>query len=143
MNRRISMAAAGGALVAMILGNVIGASAAGPYVYGCATLNLPGMGGTETAVMTIYNGSATTANLTRKILSGNGTQLQAALGVASTATLGATKTSTTSWSVAHDTPSESSATVQNSVRIVSDVPVTVSIDIGGSNKQLNCMQLVP
>jgi hypothetical protein len=143
MKRSNFLAAASGALIAIVLSNVLGASAAAPYVYGCTTPNLPGFGGSENVVMTIYNGSATTANLTTKILSGNGTQLQAGLGVASTSTLGATKTKTVAWVVAHSDPSETSSTAQNAVRVVSDVPISLGIDIGGSNKQLACMQLIP
>jgi hypothetical protein len=148
MNRRITLAAAGGALAALILSNVLGAAAAGPYVYGCGTLNWPNTGGTEKAVLTIYNGSAVTANLTHKILSGNGTQLQASVtpvAVPSTSTLSATKTATFSWDDVHGEPSVSSSTVQNSVRVVSDTPVLVSLHIGGGSTgtEVTCMRLDP
>jgi hypothetical protein len=152
MNRRITLAAAGGALVALILSNVMGASAAGPYVYGCTSLNIVGLGGTERTTLSIYNGSATTANLTHKVLSGNGTNLNAGLQQDSVAapaalpnmsTLGATKTASFWWDDAHANPSVASSTVQSSVRVVSDVPVAVSLHVGTQGSLAPCTQLIP
>jgi hypothetical protein len=150
MSRKITLAAAGGALVAIILGNVMGASAAGPYTYGCTSLNVLGLGGTEKAMLSIYNGSAATANLTHKVLSGNGTNLSGGLTqntvaapLAATSTLGATKTATFWWDDVHSDPSVSSSTIQNSVRVVSDVPLAVSVHVGPGGNLAPCMRLDP
>jgi hypothetical protein len=153
MNRKISLAAASGALVALIFSNVVGTSAAGPYVYGCTSLNVVGLGGNERATLSIYNGSATTANLTHKVLSGNGTNLSAGLtqnssipgspALPATSTLGATKTAAFWWDDVHNDPSVTSSTVQATVRVVSDVPVAVSMHVGPSGNLAPCTRLDP
>jgi hypothetical protein len=132
MNRRMTMAAAGGALVAMILSNVLGASAAGPYVYGCTALTWDVQNAASNASVTIYNGGSTTANLTHKLLAGDGTQLGAAFMVPSTSSLLPTKTVDFHWVNPTGDPNITNNTIPTTVRIVSDVPVAVGVQINGN-----------
>ena len=79
MRRLIVMAATVAALVVAVVIGPMGTAAAGPYVFGCTPLNWQGFAGNPRAALTIYNGSAATANLTHKVLSGNGRRGMASL----------------------------------------------------------------
>jgi hypothetical protein len=113
-------------------------AAAAPYVYGCT----PGQssGGSSNAVVTIYNGSGTTANLTVKALTPSGTNISGSLGIASTFTLPATQTkeihfveptlmSGFSWDPAN------ANVIVGAIRIVSDQPIAAGMNhvAGGEN----------
>jgi hypothetical protein len=144
MNRRITLAAAGGALVALILSNVLGASAAGPYVYGCTPLTYDVPTANQNASINIYNGGATTANLTHKVLSGDGTQLQASLSIPSTSTLAPTKTVDFHFLTGGGAPNIDNNLIPVTVRVVSDVPVAVGVNVGGgTGTDVTCYQLAP
>jgi hypothetical protein len=122
-------------------------SAAGPYVFGCGPMNFfnEGSGGTTTGDISIYNGSATTANLTVKILAGDGTQLGATVtpAVPTTSALGATKTATIGFTFPTGTPSSSNGTVPNSVRIVSDVLVAPTLALNTGSTIFECTRIAP
>jgi hypothetical protein len=121
-------------------------TAAGPYVYGCTPLTFPSTGGSWNGDVSIYNGGATTANLTHKILAGDGTILNTGLSVATTSTLGATKTETLSFTVdeSSGSPGVGNSTLPASVRVVSDIPVAVGVVVNGLVGQpLTCTRLSP
>jgi hypothetical protein len=122
MRRSFLVAKGGLALAAAMAAGPFGAAAAAPYVYGCTPVTLVGVT-SETVELNIYNGSASTATVVRKVLAGNGTNL---LIFSSPTSIPATHTSTIDLGTG-GSQSEGSSTVASAVRIVSDVPVAASI----------------
>jgi hypothetical protein len=119
--------AAGGALalgVAMVFGS-FRATAAAPYVYACSQVSFF-VGAITTTEVTIYNGTATTANITFKALAYDGTNLNTALNSFSTNfTVGPTNTRWITWlNNANHNPVSDNA-LPSTVRVVSDQPVEV------------------
>ena len=98
MRRLILGAASIAALVAALAVGPFGAAAAAPYVYGCTPAMYTGGTTNHEALLSIYNGSASTANLIHKILNADGLILNqggddlAAYFVPRTSTVEATKT---------------------------------------------------
>jgi hypothetical protein len=123
-------------------------SAAGPYVYGCGPFTLEGVnsGIKMLSSFSIYNGSAATANLTHKVLTGNGTQVGGSFTppIPTTSTLAPTKTATFSFIYLTGDPSSTDGTIPNSARVVSDVPVAVTFTYDNNNgSPAQCSRLSP
>jgi hypothetical protein len=138
--RLFGIAAATAFVIAAMVGP-FGAAAAGPYVYSCDP-GSPSGGGNNNAVY-LYNGQATTANVTFRVLTANGTNITAGLGLPSTFTVAPTNTkvmvyvpppglnSSFTWD-----PQNVSTTVAT-LRIVSDVALGVGVNLfnGGDHNQ--------
>ena len=144
----ISSLGASATVVALALGP-FGAAAAAPYVYGCTPAKLHANNG-YTVILSIYNGSGATANLTTKVLTGTGTILNPSVNIPLplTWTLPATHTRPLLWLSSTGYPLENIFdTVEASVRIVSDVPVAASLshDISGTDdwRAIDCISLKP
>jgi hypothetical protein len=130
MRRSILVAASGLALVAAMAIGPFGAAAAAPYVYGCtpATLFLSG-NVPHILSLSIYDGSATSASLTIKVLSGDGHILNgdaAPLLPPLAHALPATHTFEWAWNT-FGVSGETNATIASSIRIVSNVPVSATL----------------
>jgi hypothetical protein len=137
MRRTLMVCASAVALVMALAVGPFGAAAAAPYVYGCTPVT-PFNSTTSTiyyVALSIYNGSATSATVTTKVLAGNGSILNQNLNGTVpyfpppppfTATLGATKTLTYSWGNFGGVPA-TDATVAAAVRVVSTVPVSATL----------------
>lgn len=123
------------ALAAALAVGPFGAAAAGPYVYGCTPAAYYNTGTSYIVGLMIYNGSASTANVTHKILAGTGQVLNDPGNVSGTgfftiaalSTLPATHTSSRRFMTRFGRPNEGDATVAASVRIVSNVPVSATL----------------
>jgi hypothetical protein len=157
---RRSIYAAAGALAfagAMAVGP-FGVAAAAPYVYGCTPASV--YDGNDVYVsLSIYNGSASTANLTHKVLAGNGTILNAdfpltppappSTAMPVTSTLPPTRTAT--FTIASNrgggAVSIENGTIPDSIRVVSNVPVSASMTLGFATADhwlgFECTPLVP
>jgi hypothetical protein len=130
MRRWILIATSAVGMVAALAMGPLGGAAAAPYVYGC----VPALYYPQTsylALLQIYNGSASTANVTHKILAGNGTLLNATLidGPPVTSSIPATRTETFLYTNPDSTfiTSMNEGTKPASVRIVSNVPVSATL----------------
>ena len=132
MRRFLTLAATLAALSVAIFVGPMGTAAAGPYVFGCTPLSYTGFGGSPMAQLNIYNGSAATATLIHKILAGDGTIMNGTLIVPQTSSLAPTKTANFNWTDNLGTVNPSNSTVEASVRVVSDVPVAVSVSLNGT-----------
>jgi hypothetical protein len=145
MRRLIVIASTLAALAAALTVGPLGVASAAPYVYGCTPATIYNDGVSYVPVLTIYNGSASTANLTHKILAGTGLILnQETFPV--TSTLPATHTKENSYSVAGNTgPDELNATTPATIRVVSNVPVAVTLvhDITGGQVAISCPVMQP
>jgi hypothetical protein len=127
MRRWIVAAASTVALVAALAAGPFGAAAAVPYVYGCTPAAYYA-GTAYFAELAIYNGSASTATITHKLLAGTGALLA---GLPTTSSLPATHTSVALFTVpAFTDPGEAVATTPAAVRIVSNVPVSATLSHG-------------
>jgi hypothetical protein len=142
----VVMAIALGLSGAMVIGPFAAATGA-PYVYGCTPVGLTVSDADTDVSLSIYNGSASAASLTHKILTANGTIMNNAPGyytMPTTSTLPPTQTATFVFTVVPGNPS--GFTVATALRIVSNVPVsaTLSHDISGSAwKIVPCAALQP
>jgi hypothetical protein len=105
----------------------LGVTAAAPYVYGCTPVTLNEANDVYTVQLWIYNGSATTAHITHKLLAGNGTLLNATFGVPITSTLKATHTLVRGFPAPGTNAGQPNGTVPAAFRIVSNVPVSVTL----------------
>jgi hypothetical protein len=150
VRRWILTAASAAALAAAMAVGPFGAAAAAPYVYGCTPATMRGPMVNYDLSLTIYNGSATTANLTHKILAGNGAILNAGSGLnvlPTTSTLPATHTAAFEWSTPQGEPSATGGTLAGSVRIVSNVPVAATLNHDPTEtedwKPIPCMPMQP
>jgi hypothetical protein len=151
MRRSFLIAISATAMVAAMAVGPFGAAAAAPYVYGCTPATFFGAGSAYNTSLSIYNGSATTASLTIKVLAGNGTRLSV-LGFGYepplTSTLAATHTASYLWSTPGGIGVESTNDIPASVRIVSSEPVAavLSHDYPTSStdwKPIDCISLQP
>ena len=135
MRRSILVATSAIALAGAMAIGPFGAAAAAPYVYGCTPANFRT---TEIAgvSLSIYNGSASTANLTHKVLAGNGTQLNTALTVPIVSMLPPTHTKDLFWYGQGRTPDEGDNAIASSVRIVSNVPVSATLSLARLGTEL-------
>jgi hypothetical protein len=136
-----------GALVligALFLGP-LGAAGAAPYVYGCT----PGSilyGAPLTYTASLYNGSATTANVTMKLLAYNGANVSALMTPsAQTFTITATNTRWVTWTVPMSQDPSSNAAAPSTVRVVSDQPLALSMvfDYSSTKVIVQCTYLHP
>jgi hypothetical protein len=143
MRQTIVLAATMAAFAVALVIGPLGTAAAGPYVFGCGPLSPHASSGTGNGQIDIYNGSAATANLTHKILAGDGTQLQVALIGSGTSTLAPTKTEQFFFSNPLGEISPTNSTIPAIVRVVSDVPVGVYIMLNTGATVLNCTDLRP
>jgi hypothetical protein len=150
MRRLIILMAATTALAIALIVGPLGAAAAGPYVSGCGSLQIHWFGATgggpnhETVQLDIYNGSASSATLTHKILAGDGTILNAGQTppVPLTTTLAATKSEQFAWDGAAGNVNTSNNNIPASIRVVSDVPVAVGVLVNGTLR-VDCIDLRP
>jgi hypothetical protein len=149
MRRWILVASTLAGLVAALAVGPFGAAAAAPYVYGCTPANYDNGYAGYTVVLTIYNGSATTANLTHKILASNGTILNDNYpGLAVTSALPATTTVFFTFPTTGGPSAINDGTIPASVRIVSNVPVAPKLSFDLTNtghdwKETDCTPLQP
>jgi hypothetical protein len=150
VRRSILAAASGIFLAGAIAVGPFGASAAAPYVYGCTPAAIAGPNVFFTEVLNVYNGSSTTANLTHKILAGDGTILNAATGINMlpvTSTLAATRTDGFSWGTKQGYPTSGDSTIAATVRVVSNVPLAVTLahDLAGTEdwRIIPCLPIQP
>ena len=130
MRRWIEGAVSLAALVGALAVGPFGAAAAPPYVYGCTPAGyFSDQAPAYVVELAIYNGSASTANLTHKVLAGNGTILNSAYSIPLTSILPPTHTSGIVEYAVHGTvkPTEPNGTLPYSVRIVSDVPISATL----------------
>ena len=139
MRRLILVASSVAALAAAVVAGPLGAASA-PYVYGCtpATYYAEASYG---AFVAIYNGSATTSNFILKVLAGDGTIVQS-----SPTTLPATKTTLVAYIVPiRAIPGPGDSTIPASVRLVSNVPLAVTLThtISGVHLPIYCSPLLP
>lgn len=140
MRRSFLVSASAAALLVALAVGPFGAAATGPYVLGCTPVSFfnSGTATTYQVSLSIYNGSASTANVTTKVLAGDGTIRNGSLSGTIiylppvTSTIPATKTAAFRWSGATGVPAMDNPNVEASVRIVSNVPVsaTLSHDTG-------------
>jgi hypothetical protein len=128
----------------------LGAGAAPPYVYGCTPAQEFNSATLYSVSLSIYNGSSSTANLTHKILAGNGTILNSifagALALPVTSTLGPTDTAVFAWGTVAGFASKTDGTVPASIRIVSNAPIsaTYSHDVAtGNSRPVVCLPQQP
>jgi hypothetical protein len=149
MRRSILVAASGIALAAAALIVPFGATAAAPYVYGCTPATIYNTDSSTYIVsMTIYNGTASSAHLTHKILEGNGSILNQFAGGAYvlplTSVLTPTSTAIFAWGTFGGRPGIDAARAA-SVRIVSDVPIVASLshDASGLHTDQTIVQCLP
>jgi hypothetical protein len=128
MRRSAMVATSLVALVAALVVGPFGAAAAPPYVYGCTPATFWFTTSDYYVSLSIYNGTSTTANLTRKILAANGAILNSTMvdAPALTTTVAPTKTAVSTWFTKAGNPAELATTVPASLRIVSDVPVVAT-----------------
>jgi hypothetical protein len=143
------------ALVVAVALGPLGSAGEAPYVYGCTPVLFFNDSGSLRAwrvSLSIYNGSAATANITTKVLAGDGTIMNGSLlGSASyippvTSSIPATRTAVFSFALYDGIPGMSDSTVPASVRIVSNVPVsaTLSHEITAADWRPNvCTDQVP
>jgi hypothetical protein len=144
--RVIATTFAAGLLAGALLIGPLGAAAAGPYVYGC-TPAAAFTGGTQPFFGTIYNGNATTANITFKLLAFDGTNVSAALGLSpgQTFTVPPTTTKWVTWNSADNKNPVNNNGNATTVRIVSDIPVGVNVhtDVSGGKNFSPCTYFHP
>jgi hypothetical protein len=112
-----------------------GAAAAAPYVYGCTPALLFVPSSSYEVDLWLYNGSASTASLTIKVLARSGAILNSTLSPVPppvTSTLVATNTAIYGWNapVAVFPTSPTDSTLPASVRIVSSVPISATLNHG-------------
>jgi hypothetical protein len=155
MRRTIALSAAAAAFAIALLVGPLGAAAAGPYVYGCEPIQFHYFGaagggvGHETIQLTIYNGAASAATLTHKILAGNGTILNNTANVTPAIALTTTLAATTSEEFAATVPVANVLPTQNdipaAIRVVSNVPVAVGAVVTASSvvHVIECSDLRP
>jgi hypothetical protein len=142
MRRIIAAFGAGAISVALLLGT-LQASAAAPYVYACSQVAIAAnvLGNARATRVTIYNGTATSANITMKALALDGTILNSALGITTSFSVPPTTTRWTTWQDGgtHD-PGTDNAN-PSTVRIVSDQPVETftNATIGTENNIFPCI----
>lgn len=130
-------------LVGALLIGPLGAVAAGPYVYGCSpTAHFTG---TEVFSATLYNGNATTANVTMKLLAFDGTNRSSLLSSGSTFTVGATTTKWVNWVTVDSANPQTTNTQPVTARIVSDVPLGIAVftNVSGHNDYSPCTYFHP
>ena len=146
MRRLITLAASAASLLAAIALGPLGAAASPPYVYGCTPATYYANNTGYLVFLSIYNGSAATANLTHKVLAGDGTNLNAFFAVTQTSTLPPTHTSIRFWTAPGSYPLETNNSVPASVRIVSDVPVAATLNHntpGAAWQPVDCKPFLP
>ena len=153
MFRPILVAISGIALASAMVVGPFGAIAGAPYVYGCTPASNSETSDVYFANLSIYNGSASAANLTIKILAGNGSILNPVLGpvpIPVMQTLPPTHT-TVHWFFTAGFGDETDGTVPASIRIVSNVPVSATLShalphdpaTNGDWKQIICTSQQP
>jgi hypothetical protein len=125
--RRIIGAGAVLALAGALMLGTFQATAAAPYVYACSQVS-DYMPTPENTNVTIYNGTATTANITFKALAFDGINLNSSLSLQTTFTVAPTRTRWTGWFYAANHDASGDDTVPSTVRIVSDQPVEVFVN---------------
>jgi hypothetical protein len=150
MRRSIQVGASTLAFATAIAIGPFGTAAAAPNVYGCTPATLFQQGNaSHTVSLSIYNGSASAATLTIKVLSGDGHIMNGpdvlALPPLSHAL---PPTHTFEWAfTTFGVSGESSATVASSIRIVSNVPEAVTLSHDMFNDQhwtpMPCASLQP
>jgi hypothetical protein len=135
------------ALAALAVGP-FGAAAGAPYVYGCTPGQAFSASGDYLTILSVYNGSATAANLVTKILAFDGQILNAPSGahfspVPLTFTLDATRTYEKAW----NSPGSTALIRAASVRVVSNVPVSATLThrLGsdGNELEVTCTPMQP
>lgn len=134
MRRSILIALSATAMAGAMAVGPFGVAGAAPYVYGCtpAILSYGVLQPSNLGKLSIYNGSASAANLTIKVLAGNGSILSTTIGfeeVPVTSTLPATHTAVYVYTTSGGIPAESNGTVAASIRIVSNVPVAATLSL--------------
>ena len=141
MRRWIVGMAIAGALVGALAVGPFGAVAAAPYVYGCTPAAYY-YGSAYSGDVVIYNGSATTSNVTMKVLTGDGT-----IRLSSPLVIPATKTNFFRINIPpNSAPHIEDSTFPATVRLVSNVPVaaTYTHEISaGVNVPIYCSPLLP
>jgi hypothetical protein len=144
MHRLIVGITSAAALVTALVVGPFGAAAAAPYVYGCTPASYFVTDAYWTQ-LSVYNGSAATANSLVKELAGNG----ALLNIDATP-LSPTQTKDQYFLVLPNaSPSVENATVPASIRIVSNVPLAATLShlsaVRGSSPKLAipCSPLLP
>jgi hypothetical protein len=150
MRRPFLIAASALAFAGAIVAGPLGAEAAPPYVYGCTPgLALVNTTATEVNGYSIYNGSASSASLTIKLLDANGMILNAVnnRNVPITSTLPATHTTRFDWIDQGGVPGIDAGRLA-AVRIVASVPVSAALthlEVGTSSVMtiVDCNPLVP
>jgi hypothetical protein len=122
------MAMIAAALLGALLVGPLGASATAPFVYGCTPAARVTAGGNIGSTVTLYNGSAATANITMKPLAFDGTNLSALMHPAGSVF---SILPTTTRVVETDSPMTVDPAVDNTipstVRVVSDQSIAVGI----------------
>jgi hypothetical protein len=126
--RRLTAAGvtAAGLLIAVVAGP-LSTSAAAPFVYGCAPATEVG---STLSRVTLYNGSATTANVTMKLLAFDGTNRSALMSpLGSSFTIAATNSRWVTWNTAAATDPAVDDSKPSSVRVVSDQSIAVGLNL--------------
>ncbi len=138
------------ALVALAVAAMVGpfgAAAAAPYVYSC-TPGTPIAGGTQTPLY-LYNGQASTATVTIRALTPDGTNITAGVGLPNPVTVNPTTTKVLVYTPPPGNMSSftfnpiNSGTVVGSIRLVSDVALGVGVNLSsGGDHPMNCPLIV-
>jgi hypothetical protein len=146
VRRLIGTAVTATALAVALLVGPLGASATAPFVYGCTPAARQIAGGSLTSTVTLYNGSAATANITMKLLAFDGTNVSTLmLPTVSVFSVPATTTKIVVWANPATVDPAVDNTIPSTVRVVSDQAIAVGImlELATGPRAFPCMYLHP